>query len=61
MSLIMGDQRSEMCLASRRAKEEREQRERMTAKIRKAIKKEGIEYVLADIIRDPTMASIHFH
>jgi len=45
----------------RRAKAKRETRKRMAAQIRKSIDKEGIEYVLADIIRDPEIASIRFN
>lgn len=58
----MGHYRGEMGLEkedARKAREHRERRKKMAQKIKRAIKKEGIEYVLADILEDPTLARIH--
>lgn len=60
----MGRYRSEMGLEAedaKKAEREKETRQRMATEIKKAIKKEGIEFVLADIIRDPTMSSVRFN
>ena len=57
----MGHYRSEMISDDEHQREadyKRQSREATAKRIRETIDKEGVEYVLADIIADPTMASI---
>ena len=59
----MGHYRSEMVSdkeINREEQQKREKREQRAAKIKAAINSEGIEYVLADIIENPTIASIRY-
>ena len=59
----MGHYRSEMGYEERdacEAKEKKQRRDRMAKKIKRAIDTEGLSYVLADILDDPTLASIRF-
>lgn len=45
---------------ARKAKEEEKRIKARAKKIRKAIDKHGVEYVLAEILEDNTMASIKY-
>jgi hypothetical protein len=59
----VGHYRSEMGFEdedARRAERERRTRDMTAEAIMEAISKDGISYVLADIILDPTMAKIRY-
>ena len=59
----MGHYRSEMISDEEYAKEQQDaidRRAKIAANIREAIFKEGLDYVLADIIDNPTMAAIRY-
>ena len=59
----MGHYRSEMGYEAedeKRALAEKEQRERMASKIKEDIEKEGVEFVLADILMDPLLAKLRY-
>lgn len=59
----MGHYRSEMGfegIDKEKEKNRKRMRKNMAQKIKAAIKKEGIEFVLADILDNPTMAAIRF-
>lgn len=60
----MGHYRSEMINQEeedRKKERERQRRETRAARIREAIRVEGIEYVLADILDNPTVARIQYN